>query len=764
MRRLIEPGMLSLLRASVCVATLAVVWAAAPVAAAQSSTDEFLGAHRAAVALNRPGVELRIRFKDGRATFNPREPITIELVFDLDPGRGILTFMPEDPCRGWPLAEVVIDPPGGVSAPQTTLCRDLAERIPGGVLGGVPGGSVGGIGGPPLPKPPPVVLALTVNDWHRFDRPGVYRLYVRSAHTTGDGSDEPRQTSNVLLFTIGARDAAYERERVAAITATLAASTGVPDARLAALRELRRLATEAAAPILSQLYPSSRDEVREADMAIAGLLMVPNRAAAVAALEGELRRPERPLTPGFIRDLASLEVARRGTPRPAAEAEYLTLVEHYAAERARALDTVSGRLEAAFRDDLREGGRFESRFYRGVLGPVAVRYPRQVMAAFHVLTAAEQRNLLTISWRRFADRAFVPLVRRLAIAPTGGDDRLRDIALRRWHDLAPLEARVVLRRELRRPTPRVSLETLGRLNERASPPQQRSWLQLLNASTDDAVIVSAAERLERFGTRAEASGVARAWQLRRRTWTMEASAATLAFLLRVEPDAGLALLRQTLADTASDRGSAVHWSDGGLLWRVGVREWSASLESIAIEALNHQDRAVRDDAARLLQGFGSAAARRPIEARLAVISAALARTANRNPVVGTGDADDPDDALHTLASALGEARGWTLSEADAEAWARRCPTRECRDAFRHASRHLDPSRTIVVYPPTPGAERDQRFFIDGVAVDGERALLDKVAQYPRGTRFGWSDGALFSQERERWTEGCLLYTSPSPRD
>lgn len=343
MRRLLEPDMLSLLRATACLAVVAKGWAAVPAAQAQPAVDGFLAAHHAAVALNRPSVDFQIRFKDGRSTFNPREPITIELVFNLEPGGGVLRFMPEDPCRGWPLAEVVIDRRDGVSAPQTHLCRDLAERIPGGVLGGVPGGSLAGVGAPPLPKPPPVVLTLTVNDWHRFDRPGLYRLYVRSAHTTGDGSDLPRQTSNVLALTIEARDAAYERDRVAEATATLAIPTTTPDARRAALRELRRLASGDAAPALAHFYPQTREARREADIAIGGLLMVPDRSVAVAAMEAELRRPERSLTTDFIRDLASLEVGRRGLSGAAAQAEYLALVSHYAAVRAQVLDVRPGR-------------------------------------------------------------------------------------------------------------------------------------------------------------------------------------------------------------------------------------------------------------------------------------------------------------------------------------------------------------------------------------------------------------------------------------
>jgi hypothetical protein len=745
MRRLLKATMESLRRAIVCLATLAMSWAPATLAAARPSADAFLDAHRVAVGLNRPDVDFQIRFKDGRTAFNPREPIVLELTFDTQ--LGLVDFMPLDPCRDWALADVMIDLLEGLGTPQRTLCGDLTGRIPMGVLSGRPGGALAGVGGSPPPRLAPRVLTLTVNDWYRFDRPGTFRLYVRSAHTTGDGSDEPPQTSNVLTFTIGARDTGYEQGRVASAADILAASTSTLGARRQALEELRRLATDAAAPALARFYPSNRDEAHEADIAMAGLLMVPNRAVAVSALEAELRRPARPLTPGFVRDLASLEVTRRGTLRPEAEAEYLTLVAHYADERARALDITPGRLEAAFRDDLREGGAHEGQFYRGVLGPVAVRHPREATAAFARLQSREQRNLLIDSWRRFAHPAFVPLVRRLALSPTGRDDALRDIALRRWLELAPAQARPVLRQERARRLPRVSMETLARLGGAVGPHREAVWEGLLATETDLAVLISAADRLARFGKGRYTGAVSRTWHRRRRELPVEASGAALAYLLNADQRLGLDALQVALDGPPEERGAGVPGE--GLLWHAMSRRWTPVFEGRLYRAFAHPDRDVWMDAVHLAREFGSPGTKTALEL-------ALAYFLRNSAAVDTGpprgaDAQNRVDRIEALASVLGAARGWTLSDAENERWAAQCPTTACRTAFEHRLPHSDPDRVIWVKGPTPGDEARLEFCVDGVCMAEEWMLLSKLRDYPFGTRFAWLESDSWGRENERWT-------------
>jgi hypothetical protein len=135
-----------------------------------------------------------------------------------------------------------------------------------------------------------------------------------------------------------------------------------------------------------------------------------------------------------------------------------------------------------------------------------------VTAAFAALDAPLQVELLTRSWRRFDDRAFLPLVRRLALAPTAGDDALRDIASRRWHELAPRAARAA--QGLAPPDRRARADTPGRASEEASGaaiPPARGQARLIRVSSptpgaeqvhqfflDDMVLTGTAALLQRL--------------------------------------------------------------------------------------------------------------------------------------------------------------------------------------------------------------------------------------------------------------------------
>lgn len=710
-------------------------------AGAPPAADTFFAAHHAGIAVNQPrGFE--IRFKSGRTTFNPREPIEVELVFD--PPDGLYEGVVTSPCVGWHLAEVVFDDQAIVAEPQRVLCPDRMEGVPGGVPGCVPGASLDGVFGPPRPKPPPRVITLTLNDWFRFDRPGTVRFFIRSAHFLGYTSRSPRQTSNVLTVTVTARDPAFERTRARAIAAELADASTPIERRRAALRELRQLASEEALPVLAPLLKPDMDyQARE--VVLGAMVAVPDRRAAVEALQRELLRPGRPVDGKIVRNLASLRVlAELGVPHGQAEARHLALIAEIGRRRARVLDAAPGRLEAAFRDDLRQGGAHEGFFYTGALAAVARDFPREVTSAFLSLDPMRQRHLLRHSWRRFDAAVFRPLLRRVYTAPADGDAALGDIALLRLHALAPAEARSLARAEMRREVPRVSVSTLARIPTVVDGSLESRWRRTLEASAGEEALTAAAARLERFGTPSSASGVAHAWQRRWRELPLDASASALAFLARVDSPAALGAMRTALAGTAIDRGDDKTWE--GLLLRAGRQRWFPELEDVAIGALSHADPVVRRDARELLSDRGSLRARAALEARL------LARLPPE-PQLAVQSVHVHDDEGLELARAITSARSWRLTEADVSAWEHRCRQSSCGNAFYHRSlRDYEPSQEVLVHGPSDDGGSPS-FAIDQARVDGLDGLLAKLGQYPTGTSFFWSDlaGLHSRQNVERWT-------------
>jgi hypothetical protein len=86
----------------------------------QVPADLFLAKHRAAVGQNGGwGSIFSIRFKEGRSTFQPGEPIRIELVFDPPAG----TLDRREGPNGWTTAQAVLDHEDGVA---TQALREIA--------------------------------------------------------------------------------------------------------------------------------------------------------------------------------------------------------------------------------------------------------------------------------------------------------------------------------------------------------------------------------------------------------------------------------------------------------------------------------------------------------------------------------------------------------------------------------------------------------------------------------------------------------------
>jgi hypothetical protein len=728
-------------RAIVPLVAFLVLIASAATAGKPADGDAFLAAHRASLALNQPrGFE--IRFKGGRTTFNPREPIEIELVFD--PPDPLYDGVGAGPCRGFVLDDVIFDDMTGVAEPQRAGCRDYFEAIPGGVPGCVPGGTIGGIFDAPKPKPPPKVLTLTLNDWYRFDRPGTLRFFVRSAHFIGYVSPSPRQTSNILTLTLTARDPAFERARARAVAAELGDPSTPIERRRAALRELRQLASEEALPVLAPLLDSKLAE-EAPGVVVAALLAVPDRRATIDALHRELLRPERTIGGAFVRDLAALRVLDElGVPHGQAEARYLALIAEIGRERARVLDAEPGRLEAAFRDELREAGAHEGFFYVGALAAVAREHPREVTSAFLSLDAVRQRHLLRHSWRRFAVRGFLPLLRRVYAKPADDAADLRDIALVRLKDLAPREARAAARTELRQAIPRVPVSTLARIVHVAELGLETRWGRTLATSDDEAELLAAAERLERLGTAASAASVTRIWNSRWKELPLDASAAAVAFLARVDPPAAARAVRTALTGSEMERGD--RREQEGFLLRVGRLRWVRAFERVAIGALAHEEWVVRHDAMQLLSANGSRAARAALEARLA------ARLPPEPRIdIATRYADDPE--AFELASALVSARHWRLTDEEMAVWDRRCGETSCATSFYvRSSMDWSPSEQISVSGPLDGNEGDVSFRTTHSQSGSLDDLLDKLGLFPPRTPFYWSDHAIStSLHVERWT-------------
>ncbi len=118
---------------------------------------------------------------------------------------------------------------------------------------GVLGGIGGGLRGYPVLDSTPYRIELVLNDWFRFDRPGLYRLYIKShrltrERATGEAAErtvEFAAVSNILQIEILPRDPGWEQSKLAEVQAILQSSSDEERHALAE-RELRFLGTPSA--------------------------------------------------------------------------------------------------------------------------------------------------------------------------------------------------------------------------------------------------------------------------------------------------------------------------------------------------------------------------------------------------------------------------------------------------------------------------------------------------------------------------------------
>ena len=665
-------------------------------AAEQEAGDPFEAMHRRDVAGNEPGRTVTIRTKDGRTSFQPREPIEIELT--ITPGNGVNVDTRFSGC-GFQMTEVVIDPAASVSAPLTpVLCPPPGETISGGVIGGFMGGQR------------PWTMTFLLNGPYRIDRSGPLRLFVRSRHThLGDGSRY--ETSNVLTLEILPRDGAWEADIGQAASAVLDDPTAPNERATDALRTLSTLATPAAAKALLRRLDAGGERPP-----LHAVFALDDRAVALGLMEEELLRPERPVDGSFVTLLAQLARASGRPDRALSHDELLERIEHYSVMRARAL-AAAGRLRDAIIDDVQRSTEWDGEL-RGPVAGALQQFPEETTAALSRLEPWRVARLLRNNPRRFNRAAFVPLLRQLC---GRNSPEIADLALRYLLAAAPAEGRGRILEELALTVPRVTIETLGRLPNRTLPTLEGAWIRLLERSRSADAVTTAAQRLERFGSAAGAARVAAAWRHRHDEWPLDVDPPLFAYLARVDPRLAERTLAMAAADPArlrgADRGQALPLAIGRL-------EWNDTVERFALASLASPDVEVVAQAASALAAYGSAAGRPAIEAALRRLQTSWPPGKDEGTLTTEGD----------LAYALVSAVNWRLSGRDREIAHAACMTEMCRYHLQPppASDTVEP---IVYLSADAEAQLVTRFRLDDVELTSVPALIAKLRQYPAGTRF-----------------------------
>jgi hypothetical protein len=466
---------------------------------------------------------LSIRFVAAKTTFQPREPIEIELVFGAD--ASTTAFDLREGPGGWRDVDVVLDHMDGVATPLRPLDAGFDDRWKGDAHRDT---------------------RLTLNGWYRFDAAGTYRVQVRSKSNSS-------WQSNALLLEIAKRDPRWEESTLKRAIQVLD-STATPAVTAAALSSLRSLGTNAAAAEIARRYRNAADLDGYDEIMLRGLFIVADRRFVVDALRKETRRPARRIDGWLVRGLALLEMASEHPEGPPfSHDEYLSILDRESTARAQAIaiDGGPGALESEIAKELSDLGRYEDYFLAGALAPALRNFPSESVAAFRALDVEPQLNILLWSWRRISFAAMVPALKFLYLSPKEDWAKLRDLALRRLFDLAPDEARPLMLAELERDELRVSTDTLARLGPVTFPNLEPLWLRRLEDGILDERL-DGAVRLERFGSAAVLADVKRLYAANRSAWSCDVRAAVVGYFMRVDRPAGEQAAKEALAAPAGE--------------------------------------------------------------------------------------------------------------------------------------------------------------------------------------------------------------------
>jgi hypothetical protein len=526
----------------------------------ESSFDER---YREAAAANPSDVHFLLR-TTMPAQFHPGERIPLTLEF---------SSTAADKYR---LNGATYDRSGRLPTEQFVLDRDdvvdpLIDYSGSGVIGGI----AGGLRVNPALSSEPYRIELALNDWFRFDRPGKYRLFLKSHRLSrerkpgeeGQGLVSFAAVSNILEIEITEPDPAWEMAKLREIETTLDEADrnrtnttpqlsipGIPPRQLARLSkpmedakvrqaraELAFLGTRGAVQLILR-----RAQTTDDDLDSFGLIGARDRPFVISEFDRYIQDPSTVVNSWTLRLRTLFDfVARYPKPlfRNLAELKPSdwTIIQREAEKRQPEFEQMlRERAEA-----LVELPKHKSEMVRedcvnaiAELAPEAARQTKlippedygmtreELIARFNTLSEANQSELLTRKWGLVRGPEMVPVLRRVIeraqplLIPKSGTEfslwhgpvTLGEQALARLQQLAPAEARQILIEDIAKLAPRFASFAVNRLPSQDVPQANAAFAKSFQADPAAAIALIA-----RFGTIALYDAVAASYD--KEDWT-----------------------------------------------------------------------------------------------------------------------------------------------------------------------------------------------------------------------------------------------------
>ena len=714
-------------------------------AAAAAASDDFAARHRRAVSENPASVTLTVQLVEGTVKQGRAIPITLAFA-SRTAGRYQLDGGLYDRVGRMHGDELHLDPVDGLVDP-------LWDYFAGGVVG------MGGIRSMPVLQANPYEIRLDLAEWVRFDRPGRYRLYVRSFRVSdlrktvkpGEGAPVVPVTSNAVDIVVTAADPNECARRVEAAAATLDRLPGKEHDTGRERRDACRSLRYASCPQAIVERVRRRDELDPCTFEMAfGLYGAADRTNVVREMETALTSPRTAIDSFFLDTLARLsQRAAHPVPRPAGPFGTVaadTRSEAELQEDRQAIDALrkgaAQKLAAAMpakQGPARAASLLTLLTQNDVDDAAALR--PQLADVLAELPAERLNRLLEYEWPFIRDASLAPALRRVYESPApnewGQTEELRTLALRRWYEVAPAAARPVILDEMRQTDPRLD----------------RRWIALLPDETlpeiDDPLVANFEKArvhgddedrrgllLARYATARVQGRVKALYETVAREPPLCGRAPLLAYLLRVDPEAADAKLRSLVA---ANKRNEVGCPD--FLKKTARLQWSPVLERIAREQLDAADIDRAAEAAEMLGRYASAEARVDLQKRLEAWQRqwqAKAADLEYDPRRQRTAAQKDAQLGRALVQALVNGAGWFTGAEDLEALRGRCLTWDCRNQIDAAVAQRRGPMPVTI-------DRLGAFRMGGYELPTRAAFEAKLDQVPRGTTLLWQPDVLMAK-------------------
>ncbi len=672
---------------------------------------------------------LQLQTSSGQSVFHIGERIPLNLSFSVaEPNRYEITGSSSNRQCLMGYEEFEVTPKKGWTDPLATYYS-----------GGCEGSFLSTLG---VLSSEPTVVQHDLNEWVRFDQPGVYRLTVTSHRVDEPASpskadDHLSLTSNPIELRIVPATPAWQRARLNSILQKLHAvpagpSMPVPD-RAEAVADLRYLATEGA---IRELAAGLRDDMPDMMYQAAfGLIGAPDsmRGTASDALEKQIDNPSFPVSGFFLQILAFFKAAP-GTSEAAPQQDW---------ERAAGAawqDVYSGLSRKVGQARAVTAQTLLSNKPRSLTQEQVRQLSSILSSSFLKLPQEQQAGELRYDWDLLRSDAMKPVLQSLARLPlkTPGSHlstvsttrELKASALQRWYELDPEGALGEIKHQIGSASPSLTADGLWFLPKQSFPEFESTWAEAFLSTKDDEQETVLASLLAHFGAGTATAPIAGKLDAKVGEWACAPQSAAIGYLVKFDPESARRFLKRAIDARGEDKIGCNHT----LFQDVAAYTSGPVLNEAALQTLDDPDHQVTLDALIYLADYGTSEAKQPIWEHYVKWSEAWAGKSEvleeRKPggVAGNGVEAGLGESL---ARALIAGQGWLADPALISAVLQKCVGEQMCTQLRQIAATAGPPYNVTL----SRFGESQNYQVAQYTEKSIELLEAKLEQYPKGTSF-----------------------------